>query len=243
MISIVGYTNAGKSTLLNSLIESEVLVEDKLFATLDPTSRRLRFPRQREVIVTDTVGFIRDLPEDLVDAFRATLEELDDADLLLHVADVSDPDLDDHVAAVERILGNLGLSDTPRLLVLNEIDRLPAGEGDAMAVARAASPSRPPRAPGSRNCSTAATRSSGATAGSRWPTCLAAPTRAIPGRRASFPPRPGGCARDPGCRPAPCGPSPRPRSRPRPALETGIPMPAHPDVRGENPAPTRFSRR
>jgi GTP-binding protein HflX len=131
-----GYTNAGKSTLLNSLTESEVLVEDKLFATLDPTSRRLRFPRQREVIITDTVGFIRDLPEDLVDAFRATLEELDDADLLLHVADVSDPDLDDHVAAVEKILGNLGLSDTPRLLVLNKIDRLPAGEGDAVAVAR-----------------------------------------------------------------------------------------------------------
>jgi len=136
VISIVGYTNAGKSTLLNSLTESEVLVEDKLFATLDPTSRRLRFPRQREVIITDTVGFIRDLPEDLVDAFRATLEELDDADLLLHVADVSDPDLDDHVAAVEKILGNLGLSETPRLLVLNKIDRLPAGEGEAMAVAR-----------------------------------------------------------------------------------------------------------
>jgi GTP-binding protein HflX len=136
VISIVGYTNAGKSTLLNSLTESEVLVEDKLFATLDPTSRRLRFPRQREVIITDTVGFIRDLPEDLVDAFRATLEELDDADLLLHVADVSDPNLDDHVAAVEKILGNLGLSDTPRLLVLNKIDRLPAFEGDAVAVAR-----------------------------------------------------------------------------------------------------------
>ena len=88
------------------------------------------------MIITDTVGFIRDLPEDLVDAFRATLEELDDADLLLHVADVSDPDLDDHVAAVEKILGNLGLSETPRLLVLNKIDRLPAGEGEAMAVAR-----------------------------------------------------------------------------------------------------------
>jgi len=136
VISIVGYTNAGKSTLLNSLTESDVLVEDKLFATLDPTSRRLRFPRQREVIVTDTVGFIRDLPEDLVDAFRATLEELDDADLLLHVADVSDPNLDDHVAAVEKILGDLGLSETPRLLVLNKIDRLPVGEGAAVAVAR-----------------------------------------------------------------------------------------------------------
>ena len=91
MLSIVGYTNAGKSTLLNALTESTVLVEDKLFATLDPTSRRLRFPRDREVIITDTVGFIRDLPKDLVAAFRATLEELDDADLLLHVVDAADP--------------------------------------------------------------------------------------------------------------------------------------------------------
>ena len=136
VISIVGYTNAGKSTLLNSLTESEVLVEDKLFATLDPTSRRLRFPRDREVIITDTVGFIRDLPEDLVNAFRATLEELDDADLLLHIIDAADPSLDAHVAAVEKILGELGLSEIPRLLVLNKIDRLPAGQGEAVAVAR-----------------------------------------------------------------------------------------------------------
>ncbi|MCX5730273.1 MAG: GTPase HflX, partial [Deltaproteobacteria bacterium] len=136
VISIVGYTNAGKSTLLNSLTESEVLVEDKLFATLDPTSRRLRFPRDREVIITDTVGFIRDLPEDLVNAFRATLEELDDADLLLHIVDAADPSLDAHVAAVEKILGELGLSEIPRLLVLNKIDRLPAGQGEAVAVAR-----------------------------------------------------------------------------------------------------------
>ena len=136
VISIVGYTNAGKSTLLNSLTESEVLVEDKLFATLDPTSRRLRFPRDREVIITDTVGVIRDLPEDLVNAFRATLEELDDADLLLHIIDAADPSLDAHVAAVEKILGELGLSEIPRLLVLNKIDRLPAGQGEAVAVAR-----------------------------------------------------------------------------------------------------------
>ena len=136
VISIVGYTNAGKSTLLNALTASEVLAEDKLFATLDPTSRRLRFPRDREVIVTDTVGFIRDLPEDLVTAFRATLEELDDADLLLHVADASDPSLDDHVAAVEKILGDLGLLETPRLLVLNKIDRLPPGDGEALASSR-----------------------------------------------------------------------------------------------------------
>jgi len=136
VISIVGYTNAGKSTLLNALTDSKVLAEDVLFATLDPTSRRLRFPRDREVIITDTVGFIRDLPEDLIAAFRATLEELDDADLLLHVADAADPSLDAHVAAVEKILGTLGLSETPRLLVLNKVDRLPAGEGEAIAAAR-----------------------------------------------------------------------------------------------------------
>ncbi len=136
VISIVGYTNAGKSTLLNALTDSTVLAEDVLFATLDPTSRRLRFPRDREVIITDTVGFIRDLPEDLIAAFRATLEELDDADLLLHVADASDPSLDGHVAAVEKILGGLGLSETPRLLVLNKVDRLPAGDGAAAAAAR-----------------------------------------------------------------------------------------------------------
>jgi GTPase len=136
VISIVGYTNAGKSTLLNALTNSAVLAEDVLFATLDPTSRRLRFPRDREVIITDTVGFIRDLPEDLVNAFRATLEELDDADLLLHVADASDPSLDGHVEAVEKILRELGLGDTPRLLVLNKIDRLPPGDGEAVAAAR-----------------------------------------------------------------------------------------------------------
>jgi GTP-binding protein HflX len=133
VLSIVGYTNAGKSTLLNALTDSRVLVEDVLFATLDPTSRRLRFPRDREVIVTDTVGFIRDLPEDLLNAFRATLEELGDADLLLHVADASDPRLDDRMRAVEGILGDLGLLERPRLLVLNKIDRLPPGEGEALA--------------------------------------------------------------------------------------------------------------
>ncbi len=136
VLSIVGYTNAGKSTLLNALTDSSVLAEDKLFATLDPTSRRLRFPRDREVIVTDTVGFIRDLPPDLVNAFRATLEELDDADLLLHVVDASDPRLEEQVKAVDEILGGLGLADKPRLLVLNKVDRLPPGEGEAMAHVR-----------------------------------------------------------------------------------------------------------
>ncbi len=123
VISIVGYTNAGKSTLLNALTQSEVLVEDKLFATLDPTSRRLRFPRDREVIITDTVGFIRDLPKDLVNAFRATLEELTDADLLLHVVDASDAAAEEQIRAVEAILGELGLQSTPRLLVFNKADR------------------------------------------------------------------------------------------------------------------------
>jgi len=127
VVAIVGYTNAGKSTLLNTLTCSAVVAEDKLFATLDPTSRRMRFPDERELILTDTVGFIRDLPEDLRSAFRATLEELAEADLLLHVVDASDPALTSHLHSVERILGELELSDKPRLLVYNKIDRLPPG--------------------------------------------------------------------------------------------------------------------
>jgi len=125
-ISIVGYTNAGKSTLLNALTESDTLVEDKLFATLDPTSRRLRFPHQREVVLTDTVGFIRDLPKDLVTAFRATLEELEDADLLLHVVDASDPRAGQQIESVEKILATLPLQETPKLFVFNKMDRSPA---------------------------------------------------------------------------------------------------------------------
>src|SRR4051812_47942848 len=123
VISIVGYTNAGKSTLLNALTHSEVLTENKLFATLDPTSRRLRFPDEREVIITDTVGFIRDLPRDLVTAFRATLEELEEADLLLHVVDASDPRNEEQARAVDAILETLDVEGTPRLLVLNKADR------------------------------------------------------------------------------------------------------------------------
>jgi GTPase len=124
IVALVGYTNAGKSTLLNSLTDSDILAEDKLFATLDPTSRRVRFPHQEEIILTDTVGFIRHLPQELKDAFMATLEELQAADLLLHVADASHPEVDEQIEAVESILADLGLSDVPSFLVLNKWDRL-----------------------------------------------------------------------------------------------------------------------
>ncbi len=132
VISIVGYTNAGKSTLLNAITGSEVLAENKLFATLDPTSRRLRFPQEREVIITDTVGFIRDLPKDLVAAFRATLEELYDADLLLHVVDAGDPSRDEQVEAVENILDSLDLMQKPRMMVWNKADMLDAEEIESL---------------------------------------------------------------------------------------------------------------
>ncbi len=122
IISIVGYTNAGKSTLLNALTQSSVLVEDKLFATLDTAARRLRFPREREVIITDTVGFIRDLPEDLFGAFKATLDELHDADLLLHVVDLPNPHFEEHIRTVEKILSDLDLLSIPSLLIFNKID-------------------------------------------------------------------------------------------------------------------------
>ena len=108
-------------------------IEDKMFATLDPVSRRLRFPREREVIITDTVGFIRDLPQDLVAAFHATLEELRDASLLLHVVDAASPDMDRRIHAVREVLGELGLDQKPELLVFNQIDRLPEEESEALA--------------------------------------------------------------------------------------------------------------
>jgi GTP-binding protein HflX len=120
--SIVGYTNAGKSTLLNRLTTSEVLAEDKLFATLDPTSRRFRFPEEREILITDTVGFIENLPETLVRAFKATLEELEEADLLLHVLDASDGNVEHHRASVDEVLAELGLQGRPTLLVWNKAD-------------------------------------------------------------------------------------------------------------------------
>jgi GTP-binding protein HflX len=128
IVSIIGYTNAGKSTLLNALTKSTVTVEDKMFATLDTASRRLRFPREREVIITDTVGFIRDLPQDLMTAFKATLEELKDARLLLHIVDISAPRFEQHIHSVETILRELSLSEKPRLLVLNKIDRISSEE-------------------------------------------------------------------------------------------------------------------
>ncbi len=122
IFSLVGYTNAGKSTLLNALTQSEVYAEDLLFATLDTTSRRLRFPRLQEVIFTDTVGFIRDLPKDLVAAFKATLEELQDADVLLHVIDASNPQIHFQIEAVEKIIKELGLGDKKLLRILNKCD-------------------------------------------------------------------------------------------------------------------------
>ena len=124
LAALVGYTNAGKSTLLNNLTRSEVLAENKLFATLDPTTRRLRFPAEREIILADTVGFIRNLPRELMDAFRATLEELESADLLVHVADASHPDLLQQITSVETILEELELQHMPRILLLNKWDLL-----------------------------------------------------------------------------------------------------------------------
>lgn len=124
IISIVGYTNAGKSTLLNTLTQSDVLTENLLFATLDTSTRRLRFPMEREVIITDTVGFIRSLPESLMGAFKATLEELKDADLLLHVVDCTNPRFQDQIKEVEAILNDLDLGDKETLLIFNKSDKL-----------------------------------------------------------------------------------------------------------------------
>ncbi len=128
VLSLVGYTNAGKSTLLNTLTNSAITAEDKLFATLDPTSRRLRFPHEMEVVVTDTVGFIRNLPADLLQAFAATLEELQEADLLVHVIDLSNPGFREQMQVVDELLRKLELADIPCLKVFNKIDREGVGE-------------------------------------------------------------------------------------------------------------------
>ena len=130
VVALVGYTNAGKSTLLNALTQSAVLAEDKLFATLDPTTRRLRFPREREVVLADTVGFIRDLPKELMEAFQATLEELESADLLVHVVDASHPGFELQVEAVENVLAYMGLQSVPRIMVLNKWDLVPETDSD-----------------------------------------------------------------------------------------------------------------
>jgi GTP-binding protein HflX len=120
---LVGYTNAGKSTLLNSLTGAAVLAEDKLFATLDPTTRRLRLPTNQNVLLSDTVGFIRKLPHDLVEAFKATLEEVVEADLLVHVVDASHPNVEEQILAVNSVLEEIGAGDKPVLMALNKIDR------------------------------------------------------------------------------------------------------------------------
>lgn len=132
IVSIVGYTNAGKSTLLNTLTRSSTVVEDRMFATLDTASRRIRFPRERELIITDTVGFIRDLPKDLMAAFKATLEELEDATLLLHLVDASNPRFPQQMDSVLKILEDLDLSKKPRLLVFNKADRISPEEAAAL---------------------------------------------------------------------------------------------------------------
>ena len=130
IVSLVGYTNAGKSTLINQLAEADVYVADQLFATLDPTTRRVTLPDGQQILVTDTVGFIQKLPTTLVAAFRATLEEIAEADLLLHIVDISHPQALSHVEAVQRTLREIGADDIPVLPVLNKIDLLD-GPGQA----------------------------------------------------------------------------------------------------------------
>ncbi|QOT12988.1 GTPase HflX [Paenibacillus sp. JNUCC32] len=136
-VALVGYTNAGKSTLLNRLTAADVYIENQLFATLDPTSRVLELPSGKEVVLTDTVGFIQNLPHDLVAAFRATLEEANEADLILHVVDASSPMRDEQMAVVQSILQDLGAADKPQIVLFNkkdacepgQLEMLPTGEG------------------------------------------------------------------------------------------------------------------
>jgi GTP-binding protein HflX len=124
-IAIAGYTNAGKSTLMNRLTGADVVVADQLFATLDPTVRRVELPSGRAATISDTVGFVRKLPHDLVEAFRSTLEEVTLADLIVHVADAASPELDEQIQAVRRVLGEIGAGEIPEVLILNKLDRLP----------------------------------------------------------------------------------------------------------------------
>jgi GTP-binding protein HflX len=129
VVSLVGYTNAGKSTLMRALSGADVLVQDQLFATLDPVTRRIRLPSGASALLTDTVGFIQKLPTQLVVAFRATLEELEEATLLLHVVDITHHDAEQQARTVEQTLSELGLAERPRLTVLNKVDRLEGGRG------------------------------------------------------------------------------------------------------------------
>ena len=151
-VALVGYTNAGKSTLLNALADADVYAADMLFATLDPTSRQVTLPSGRTVVVTDTVGFINKLPHDLVDAFRATLEEVMRADLLLEVVDAADPNFLAQQVAVQSVLDELGAGAKPRITVFNKVDLLPADAGapppsDTAAFVSAADRRRPRHAP------------------------------------------------------------------------------------------------
>ncbi len=163
VVALVGYTNAGKSTLLNTLSGADVLVEDKLFATLDPTTRRLRLPDGQTVLLTDTVGFIHKLPPTVVAAFRATLEELEEADLLLHVVDITHKNAAEQCQTVEDILADLGLEQKPRLTLLNKVDLLGPGVPDPRRVGGAAADLRrkaccwfrPARAPAWTGCCSA----------------------------------------------------------------------------------------
>ena len=122
IFGVIGFSGAGKSTLLNALTRSEVLAEDKLFATLDPTTRRLRFPEEHELVLADTVGFIRKLPHQLVESFKSTLDEVREADLLLHVVDISHPNFEEQIAVVKETLQEIGAGEKPVFLIFNKID-------------------------------------------------------------------------------------------------------------------------
>jgi GTP-binding protein HflX len=130
VVALVGYTNAGKSTLLRALSGTDVYTENLLFATLDPLTRRVRLPSGHEVLMTDTVGFIQKLPTELVAAFRATLEELSDADVLVHLVDITHPNAEEQYATVERTLEDLGLAGKPRIVAFNKVDLLTSAEGE-----------------------------------------------------------------------------------------------------------------
>jgi len=137
VVALVGYTNAGKSTLMRALSGADVLTEDLLFATLDPVTRRIRLPAGGEALLSDTVGFIQKLPTELIASFRATLEELADADLLVHIVDITHPNAEQQFETVERTLGELGLTEKPRILAFNKLDLfLPADGVSAESVAR-----------------------------------------------------------------------------------------------------------